>query len=148
MLLAKLKALLSEDISENVVSEQPQRLASAALLIEVARADFDATADEQSTLLKHLRGAFELTPAELDTLLERAEEHVDNTASLYEFTRIINDTCSPEQRTTLIEGMWQVAYADGELHKYEEHLIRRVADLLYVPHAAFIATKHQARARQ
>ena len=145
MLLAKLKNLLQQNTTEISVVNQPHRLASAALLVEVARADFDASPGEQDALLKHLSRAFDLSTAELDTLLETAEQHVDNTTSLYEFTRVINDSCTPKQREALIEGMWQVAYADGDLHKYEEHLIRRVADLLYVPHHAFIAAKHRAR---
>lgn len=145
MLLAKLKNLLQQNTTETSAINQSHRLASAALLVEVARADFDTSADEQEALLKHLSCAFELSAAELDTLLETAEQHVDNTASLYEFTRVINDSCTPTQREALIEGMWQVAYADGDLHKYEEHLIRRVADLLYVPHHAFIAAKHRVR---
>jgi len=145
MLISKLKALLQDSAIESETTQQPQRLASAALLVEVARADFDASADEQDALIKHLRSAFALSAEELEILLETAERQVDNTASLYEFTRVINDSCTPKQRETLIEAMWQVAYADGELHKYEEHLIRRVADLLYVPHHAFIATKHRAR---
>ncbi|MDX1811364.1 MAG: TerB family tellurite resistance protein, partial [Gammaproteobacteria bacterium] len=61
----------------------------------------------------------------------------------YEFTSLINNGFSPEEKVKIIELMWQVAYSDKELEKYEEALVRKIADLLYVPHTAFIAAKHR-----
>ena len=62
-----------------------------------------------------------------------------------EFTRVINDHYGPGEKLTLIASMWQVAYADGDLDKYEEHLIRQVAELTYVPHQDYIRCKLDAR---
>ena len=62
-----------------------------------------------------------------------------------EFTSLINSNYTLEQKVSLVECLWRIAYADETLHKYEEHLVRKIADLLYVPHSAFIAAKLSAR---
>ena len=124
-----------------------QRLAAAALLIETARADFTEDASEQEALVRLLVRTLDLDGAEVHALVEAAAERVDEATSLYEFTRVINDYYSAAQKLQLIGDMWAVAYADGDLDKYEEHLIRRVAELTYVPHQDYIRTKLEARAR-
>ena len=70
---------------------------------------------------------------------------MDESTSLYEFTRVINDNYTPQQKLQLISAMWVVAYADGNLDKYEEHLIRRVAELTYVAHEDYIRAKLRAQ---
>ncbi len=150
MLLSKFKELLGQlqasDDSDDSVSLR--QLASAALLLEVSRADFDSSESERMSVHQHLQQAFGLSEAAIVALTEQADKRVDESTSLYEFTRIINDGCGPAERVALIEQMWRVAYADGELCRYEEHLIRRVADLIYVSHGDFIRTKHKAAALQ
>ena len=81
-------------------------------------------------------------------LLELASRKVDEATSLYEFTRLINDHYSAAQKLRLIDAMWSVACADGAIDKYEEHLIRRVAELTYVPHSDYIRSKLTATAQQ
>ena len=146
MLLSKFKELLGQlhasDDSDDSVSLR--QLASAALLLEVSRADFDASESERLSVHQHLQQAVGLSEAAIVALTEEADKRVDESTSLYEFTRIINDECGPAERVALIEQMWRVAYADGELCRYEEHLIRRVAELIYVSHGDFIRTKHAA----
>ena len=61
--------------------------------------------------------------------------------------RLINRHFSQEEKNHIVELLWEVAYADGELDKYEEHLVRKLADLIYVPHRSFIRAKHRAKAR-
>ena len=121
------------------------RLAAAALLIETARADFIQDASEQSALEQLLSKALDLSPDAVHALIEQAAQRVDEATSLYEFTRVINDYYTSAQKQQLITGMWRVAYTDGDLDKYEEHLIRRVAELIYVPHADYIRSKLEAR---
>jgi uncharacterized tellurite resistance protein B-like protein len=124
-----------------------QRLAAAALLVETARADFTQDASEQEALQQLLVKTLKLDAPEVQALVAAAAERVDEATSLYEFTRVINDYYSARQKRQLIGDMWAVAYADGNLDKYEEHLIRRVAELTYVPHQDYIRTKLEARAR-
>lgn len=123
-----------------------QRLAAAALLIETARADFTHDETEQAALERLLSATLALEPAEVHGLVEAAGERVDQATSLYEFTRVINDHYGAQQKLQLIRDMWDVAFADGELDKYEEHLIRQVAELTYVPHADYIRSKLAAMA--
>ena len=122
-------------------------LAAAALLIETARADFTQDGTEQLALERLLSSSLQLSQSEVRELVALAESQVDNATSLYEFTRIINDHYSASQKLRLIDAMWGVAYADGNLDKYEEHLIRRVAELTYVPHQDYIRSKLQAQDR-
>jgi uncharacterized tellurite resistance protein B-like protein len=148
-LLAMIKALktlfeLPEKESEES-REHRMRVAAAALLIETARADFTQDAEEESALEKLLCDSLELNPAEIADLIELAGKQVDESTSLYEFTREINDHYSAAQKVRLIDAMWRVAYADGRLDKYEEHLIRQVAELTYVPHGDYIRSKLAAR---
>ena len=116
-------------------------LAIAALLVEILRADFDVSADERRQVMGSLQRLLELDPAACDELLAVAEQRIDQSHDLYQFTSAINRSYSPEAKQQLIEELWRVAQADERLHKYEEHLIRRIADLLHVRHSEFIATK-------
>ena len=92
-----------------------------------------------------LKNTLHLSEQDLETLLRKADAAVDNATSLYEFTRLINEHYCYDDKRALVQCMWQVAYADASLDKYEEHLIRRVAELIYLSHEDFIRTKHAAR---
>lgn len=122
------------------------RLAAAALLIEVARADHDQDAAEEAAMVTLLANTLDLEPTAIDALMSSAGEAVAEATSLFEFTRLINDSYSADEKFSLVQSMWQVAYADASLHKYEEHIIRRVAELIYLPHADFIRARIAARA--
>ena len=128
-------------------SQHRVRLAAAALLIETARADFTQTGEEEAALEQLLATALKLSPGEVHELVQLASQRVDEATSLYEFTRVINDHYSPQQKQRLISAMWTVAYADNNIDKYEEHLIRRVAELIYVAHEDYIRAKLDARER-
>jgi uncharacterized tellurite resistance protein B-like protein len=85
-------------------------------------------------------------------LMEQAGEEVDESVSLYEFTRLINDRLDQQEKRLVIRLMWQVAFADSDLHRYEEHVIRKVAELIYLPTAELLRLRHeveeQSRASQ
>ncbi len=145
-MIAALKALFVQPVKESEESQQYRlNLATAALLIETARADFTQDAQEQAAMEQLLSSSLKLDKQQVHELVVTAENKVDDATSLYEFTREINDHYSPEQKIQLIKAMWTVAYADGKLGKYEEHLIRQVADLIYVPHQDYIRSKLAAK---
>jgi uncharacterized tellurite resistance protein B-like protein len=125
-------------------TQQRLHLAAAALLIETARADFTQGPQEQAAMDKLLCESLKLDAKAVRELVENASQRLDNSTSLYEFTRVINDYYSAAQKLDLITAMWRVAYADGNLDKYEEHLIRQVAELTYVAHADYIRAKLEA----
>jgi uncharacterized tellurite resistance protein B-like protein len=119
--------------------------AVAAMLIETSRADFKQDAEEEAAMGELLRSSLGLSQDEVRALMVSASDRVDVATSLYEFTRTINDYSSAEQKVQMIRAMWMVAYADGDLNKYEEALIRQVADLTYVPHHDYIRCKLAAK---
>lgn len=140
---------LSMDAGDNTPrDDQTLKLTTAALLIEVSRADYELDAAEKARIVDTLRTTFNLNAVELDSLVKLAEEEVQQSTSLYQFTRLVNDFYSYDQKLALIEAMWLVAYADGNLDRYEEHLIRKVSELIYVAHKDFIRLKLNAAAEQ
>jgi len=127
--------------------ERSYQLATAALLIEMSRADDVVHAVERTAVAQAVRQAFDLDEEGTAELVRLAEAQADQATSLYEFTRLINANFDARQKEHVVELLWHVAYADGELDKYEEHLVRKIADLIYVPHIAFIRAKHHAKTR-
>lgn len=138
----KLKALFEgEDGSAPVDPQRRLQLATAALLVEVQRADHELDAAERAVIADLLQRRFGLAPAEADELLADAAAEADATVSLHAYTQLLKAHLDAEARKRLLAMLWEAAYADGELHMNEEGLVRKVAELLYVPHRDFIATK-------
>jgi uncharacterized tellurite resistance protein B-like protein len=95
-----------------------------------------------------LEAKFGLPPESMAELLDLAEQQARAATDYYQFTALIKNHLSAEEKERLIENLWAVAYADGALHRYEEHLVRKLAKLLHVSHKSFIAAKLRARKRQ
>ena len=142
-----LKFLTIETIETSSADiEHALRVATAVLLVEVARADFIIVASEKLRLRELLEQQFNLSAQELDALLEEAEADADRMVSIQHVTRLLNEHYDHAMKRRVVEMMWQLVYADGEKDHYEEHLIRQVADLLYVSHGEFIQARHKAEA--
>lgn len=116
-------------------------LAVAALLLEVLLADYDVAPAERQQVMASVSALLGLGAEAAQGLVEEAERHIDKSHDLYQFTSQINRTYAEAEKVRLLEALWRVAIADSTVHKYEEHLIRRVADLLHVPHSGYIAAK-------
>lgn len=142
-MLAKIKVFFSEQLtlSEEQNPDQALQLAAAALMIELSRADYQQQPEEQAAIEAALQRKFALPQPQLDELISLAEAEADDATSLYQFTRLINDHYKPEQKFALVSALWEVAVADGDISKYEDHLIRKVAELIYLPHSEFIRAK-------
>lgn len=119
-------------------------LATAVLMIEVSRADFEQDELELQHIRQLLMSHLSLGAQEIDDLLENAHAEADSLVSLQHITRLMNEKLDQQGKVRVIQLMWKVAFADGEKHHYEEHLLRQVAELLYVSHADFIRARHQA----
>ncbi|WP_162932442.1 TerB family tellurite resistance protein [Solimonas sp. K1W22B-7] len=120
----------------------PRReLAIAVLLLEALHADAVDSPEERVAVRSILRDLGELDARALDALLQEAEEEVRRAVSLHSFIARLNQELGPADKGELIGGLWRVAHADGHVHPQEELLIRRIADLLYVPHHEFIRQK-------
>jgi uncharacterized tellurite resistance protein B-like protein len=122
-------------------AEDAQRLAAAVLLLEVARADYEHQPAERAALRAGLAREFKVPEAVLDALLSQAEQKAQQSVSLFEFVQTLNRTLSPDQKRSLLNLLWEVAHADGRVDPHEEHLLRRIADLLHLSHADFIRGK-------
>lgn len=121
------------------------QLASAALMIELCKSDRSIDETEMQALVGILKTRFHLAGADLDELVTLAEQEAKEATSLYQFTSLMNEHFEYPEKVQMVLNMWEVAYADGRIDRYEEHLIRKVADLLYLSHKDFITTKQQAR---
>ena len=118
-----------------------QELAYASLLIEVINSDNKFDDRERDKLLEILSSKLDIHKEELDNFTELAQKKSEDSTSLYEFTREINDQYEYEEKVSLITDLWGIAYSDGQLDKYEDYVIRKIADLIYVSHADFIKSK-------
>lgn len=118
------------------------RLAVAALLVEIADADFAQSPKERDEIINTVQTHFDLNLAQAESLTaQAASEHAEST-DYFQFTRLINQHYSADEKCRLVEALWRVAFADGVLHDYEEHVIRRLSELIHVPHSEFIRAKH------
>ena len=147
-MLTSIKQFFNEYIvpqeQEEELPEHALQLATAALLIEMMRMDDNVVVEEQRVVKDILNTRFSLSDDEMARLMALAEEEASGLADYYQFTSLINKNFTSPQKINLVEHLWRVAYADGRLDKHEEHLVRKLSELLYVPHSAFIAAKHRA----
>lgn len=116
-------------------------LACAVLLVEIMKADYELLEEEKSSLTALLKNLFSITDAESQALFEQAEQTSAQSNDLFQYTDVINKHWSLEEKFKLVQGLWQVAYSDKKLDKYEEYMIRKISDLLYLPHSQFIRAK-------
>lgn len=120
-------------------------LACAALLVEVARADYVDDPREMEAVIKVIREVLKMPETDISELIAEANSEVTEATSMFPHTSLINQHCSRDQKYVILKAMWRVAFADNNLDKYEEHLIRRVADLIHLDHSEFIQAKIEAR---
>lgn len=115
---------------------------TAMLLLEIARADTEIDPVELKAIEQAITNSCpSISTDELEELISVARQDVEKSISLHEQIRQINTGCSREQKILLIEQMWRIAYADGDLDKYEEYTIRQLSDLIHVEHKDFIKAK-------
>ena len=130
-----------------ITDEDEQRLAVAALLVEAARMDHDFDADERSQIADLLIRRFGIDEKTANGLLDEAEAHTDDSVELYKYTATVKNAFDHDARIELIEMLWEVVYADGEVHHLEENLMRRLGGLLYVTDQERGAAKKRVEAR-
>ena len=129
----------------NQLVDSGAQVKTAALLVEMMRTDNHIAAEESALIEKTLREQFSLEAGELGDLLKLADAEARQAVGYYPFTSLINKQCSLEQKVRIVENMWHVAMSDGHISAHENHLMRKIADLLYVGHADYIAAKQRAR---
>jgi len=141
------------DFFENHIAATPTpsderhsiQLATAALLVEVARIDRQSTEEERAAVQRAVREKFELAADEAAALIELAEAEMKQANDYFQFTSLVNRHFTQEQKLRIIELMWRVAYADAELSAHENHLMRKIGELLHITHGDYIAAKMRAQ---
>jgi len=145
-MIRTLRLLFEQHVTKFVDEPESQHsleLAGAALLMEISRADHDIAPVERDAIDSAIKQVFNLADDEIEDIVSAAERAVDTAVSLFDFTAVINQRFSPDQKLKLLEMLWAVAYADSRLDHYEEYYVRKIADLLYLSHGDFIRTKHK-----
>lgn len=133
--------LVPNDHTDPQERDREIRYATAALLLEVAKADFEQDELERAVIIAMLRDTFELDNETIDQLVQMADSATRQAHDVFQFTQLVNEHYHYDNKTRLIENLWKVAYADGRLDRYEEQFIRKVAGLLHVAHSDFIKAK-------
>jgi uncharacterized tellurite resistance protein B-like protein len=141
---AKLKEWFGLDEPEEIETHDIQH-AAAALMVEVMVADHDWDDMEVDKIHELLIGNLNLTQAEAQEILGEAANKQQSANDLYQFTSVVNEHYDNDQKFELLKQLWIVAYADAQVDRYEEHMIRKLSDLLHLPHSQFIRAKILAR---
>ena len=126
--------------------QQIIKMAAAVLFVEVMHADHKVDKRERQLVKQALQECFSLSSNEAEELFQLAEERVKDVTSLHEFTSILHGRLNYEEKVMLLEQAWRIVLADDEVDKYEEHLVRRIAELLYIKHSDYIRAKLNAEA--
>lgn len=146
-----LKKILSPELEEQVLQEletsstiatsKKYQVATAALLIEVAKADGDFSKDERERIINLMKKDFDLDDECVDELMELSEQKVKDSISVYEFTSVINETFSQSEKLELLKNLWRIIYEDGKLDSHEDRLIKIIGSTMNVEHKDIIAAK-------
>jgi len=119
-------------------------LATAILMVQVARADDHFEETEYDTLLKLIERHLDLSPEEAGELANKAGEHAEDAVDVHAFTKRLHANLSETEKARVVSMLWRIAYADGRLDKYEDSLVLKISDLLYVSRGLVMRLKHDA----
>ena len=148
-MIKKIKDLITKISNKEEMEESSNILqldrACAALLVEIAFADKDFDEREKESLKESLLKSYAIDIETINEIINDAEKTVEESTSLYEYTRTVNDEFEYPQKLNLLENLWKIAYADETLDKYEEHLLRKISDLIHISHSDYINIKLRVR---
>ncbi len=142
-MLKKISNIFKKKVTETPDEESLSSISKAcsSLLIEVALSDKDFDEEEITSMKEILKTTHGISDETINELVSNAKQTVDESTSLYNYTREVNDNFSYDDKLLLLQSLWDIAYADGNVDKYEEHLIRKISDLIYISHSDFIQVK-------
>ena len=149
VMLKALKGLLEAPDAQarpvSALERRPLQLAVAALLHEAARADYHQGDDEYAVAERALAELCGLDARQCAALLEEGRAKAEKLTSFYAPVSVIKREFSLEERVRLVEHLWRVAFANGQLNPYEDHYVRKIAHLLYVPNTQSMLARNRAR---
>lgn len=146
-MLLKIKQFFQNNLSEaqEQNTDHQLQLATTALFIEMMLQDGKEHGEEQEAIKKSINSCFNISTDELNELFLLAKEELKHSIDYYQFTQLINQNFTQAQKVQIIENLWTIAYADSHLDDLEEHMVRKIAELIHVPHLQFIKAKHKVQ---
>ena len=148
-MINKIKDLITKFGKEEEIQEESNLTllnnSCAALLVEIAFADKDFDETEKASLKQSLIETYAIDESDIEEIIRDAEDTVSESTSLYGYTSIVNTEFQYGDKLKLLRNLWKIAYADGYLDKYEEHLLRKVSDLIHISHSDYINIKLEIR---
>jgi uncharacterized tellurite resistance protein B-like protein len=127
--------------NENQVTEHDVRVATCALFVEMARIDEKFTQAEVDTILSILKEKYGLSQEHADALLAEADKELEQSVDLWQFSRLINENYSVDEKIEIIETLWQMVFVDGKMDQYEHYLMNKLKNLLRLSHDQLINAK-------
>lgn len=140
-LFERLAEALNPQTEDGRDVERAQRIAAAVLLLEMAHADHRHADEEYDEIRRQLKTHFSLDDGETEELMSAAQPKAQQSVSLYSYLKTLNEGLDPAEKRQVLEMLWRVAYADRHLDAHEEHLLRELSEMLYLPHSEFIKAK-------
>jgi uncharacterized tellurite resistance protein B-like protein len=141
------KVLSSESNSTEIetsfqkTASKKYQVATAALLIEIAKADGDFSDDESKRIIELMKNDYELDDECVNELLALSEQKVKASISVYEFSSVINESFSQQEKFELMKNLWRIIYEDGKLDSHEDRLIKIIGSTLNLEHKNVIDAK-------
>ena len=145
-MLALISRFFCSPAPDTPPSAHDLRVAACVLLVELARADGDFSAEEVQQILALLQAQHQLSEEEAEALLAEARAQSQESIDLWQFTRRLNDHCSTDEKLDIVEMLWRVVYADGRVDDHEHYLMGKLTRLLNLDHEQVFACKQRARA--
>ncbi len=140
-LVGSISAANDEDVHDR---DHAIHMATAVLMVDVARADHVFEEEELDSVLNLIERHFRLEAEEAATIFNAASEKADDLVSLHEFTKLLHANLDEDEKARVIGLLWEIAYADGKLDKFEDSLVLKISDLLHVNRARVMRLKHDA----
>ncbi|MEJ2363885.1 MAG: TerB family tellurite resistance protein [Deltaproteobacteria bacterium] len=142
-LLKKFFTKTSDEVSaaESVRTSRDVRIATCALLLEMAKIDGEFSELEKKSIVEALESSYQLSAESATAFMEAADEQLEKSIDLWHFAKLINENYSTAEKIKIIEMVWQIIYTDGTLDKHEDYLVHKLANLLRLSHEQLIEAK-------
>ena len=145
-----LKKRLLKKVTVDLASQEQDeseriQMATCVILLEVARSDDEFSSIEKATIAAIFKKDFELSEEATEEMMEIAKRKREESIDIWEFTHLINENYSKEEKKKIVEAAWKVIYADDRLHSYEDHFVHKLAKLLQLRHSDLIEAKLKAK---
>ncbi len=138
---AKLMQRFKGGVQQAEPQQDPRRVATAAVLLEIAHADGQFSPAEDGDVVGYLKNAFQLNDEAAQELLAEAEQLRNRTIDHFALTNFIRKNSPLAERIEIVKTMWRIVYSDRKLTEYENYLVRKLADLLGLEHHVMIDAK-------